>query len=148
MYAKPERLPTRIVSLAGDARDVEIFLGPARTRGAVTETLGERLNSHLQFLPVALGEKVELLQVDHIVEVEVDGSIQDVEQLESFGATRAPVTVHLSNGTSRCGDLVYVAPRETRISDALNSTRDQFLLLVVDGRCHYLNRKAVIRVEA
>src|SRR5579872_346111 len=74
MYARAARVPTRVVSLAGDARDVDVYLGPALHRHHETETLGERLNSEgLQFLPVAAGEKFELLQLDYIADVQLEG---------------------------------------------------------------------------
>ncbi len=93
MYAKPARVTTRVVSLSGSSRDVDVFLGPALHRHHETETLGERLNAQgLQFLPVADGDKFELLQIDYIADVQLDG---------------APA-----------------------------------------GRSHYVNRKAVVRVEA
>ncbi|HLK37515.1 MAG TPA: hypothetical protein VKU41_12235 [Polyangiaceae bacterium] len=142
-------MTTRVLSVSGDARSVDVFLGPAQHRHHETETLGERLNSRLQFLPVATGEKVELLQLDYIADVQMEGEAPDLERLQSVGAAREPVTVHLSTGdTLRC-DLVCVMPRERpRVSDILNDPGQQFLLLVEPGRCHYLNRKAVVRVEA
>ena len=128
---------------------MDVFLGPAQHRHHETETLGERLNSRLQFLPVAMGEKVELLQLDYIADVQMEGEAPDLERLESVGAAREPVTVHLSTGDTLRGDLVCVMPRERpRVSDILNDPGQQFLLLVEPGRCHYLNRKAVVRVEA
>jgi hypothetical protein len=150
MYAKPVRLTTRVLSVSGEARDLDVFLGPALHRHHETETLGERLNSHgLQFLPVAVGDKVELLQVDYIADVQCEGTVPELERLEEIGASRESVTVHLSTGDALQGDLVYVMPRERpRVSDALNSSGQQFLLLVQPGRCHYVNRKAVTRVEA
>jgi hypothetical protein len=150
MYAKPARVSTRVVSISGDSRDVDVFLGPAQHRHHEIETLGERLNSRgLQFLPVALGEKVELLQLDYIADVQLEGSAPDLERLEEIGAAREAVTVHLSTGETLRGELVCAMPRENdRVSDMLNSSGQQFLLLVESGRCHYLNRKAVVRVEA
>lgn len=150
MYAKPSRVATRVISVSGDVRELDVFLGPALHRHYETETLGERLNSQgLQFLPVADGEKVELWQIDHIAEVQLEGSTVDLSRLESIGASRHSVTVHLSTGDTLKGDLVSVMPKERpRVSDVLNSSAQQFLLLVEPGRCHYVNRKAVVRVEA
>jgi hypothetical protein len=150
MYAKAARLATRVVSLSGDARDLDVFLGPAMHRHYETETLGERLNSDgLQFLPVAAGEKVELLQLDYIADVQREGKLPELEQLEDLGAARTTVTVHLTTGESLHGELVYVMPKDRpRVSDVLNRPGQQFLLVVEPGRCHYVNRKAVVRVEA
>jgi hypothetical protein len=151
MYAKPARVSTRLVSLSGATRDVDVFLGPAVHRHHETETLGERLNSRLQFLPVADGDKVELLQLDYIADVQLEGIVPEIERLEGMGASRQSVTVHLATGDSLQGDLIYVMPNERpRVSDVLNSSspEHQFLLLVEPGRCHYVNRKAVVRVEA
>jgi hypothetical protein len=150
MYAKSARVTTRVVSLLGEARDLDVFLGPALHRQFETETLGERLNSEgLRFLPVAAGEKVELLQLDYIAEVQLDGVAPEVERLDDVGALRTAVTVHLSTGDMLKGDLVYIMPKERhRVSDVLNSPDHHFLLLVEPGRCHYVNRKAVVRVEA
>src|SRR5258708_21332043 len=97
MYAKPARVSTRVVSLSGNARDLDVFLGPAVHRQYETETLGERLNSEgLQFLPVAQGEKVELLQLDYIADVQLEGAAPELERLDGIGAARTAVTVHLS----------------------------------------------------
>jgi hypothetical protein len=150
MYAKPVRLPTRVLSVSGQARELDVFLGPALHRHHETETLGERLNAHgLQFLPVAVGDKVELLQVDYIADVQLDGRAPELERLEEIGAARKPVTVHLTTGDALQGDLVYVMPTgRPRVSDVLNAPDQQFLLLVQPDRCHYVNRKAVVRVEA
>jgi hypothetical protein len=150
MYAKSTRLPTRVLSVNGEARDVDVFLGPALHRHHETETLGERLNAQgLQFLPVASGDKVELLQVDYIAEVQFEGTAPEVERLAEVGASRESVTVHLSTGAALRGELVYLMPKERpRVSDALNAPDQQFLLVVEPGRCHYVNRKAVVRVEA
>jgi hypothetical protein len=139
-----------VVSVSGDRRDVDVYLGPALHRHHETETLGERLNSEgLQFLPVAAGEKFELLQLDYIADVQLDGNVPELEQLESIGAARRAVTLHLSTGDELKGDLVCVLPRDKpRVSDVLNSPGNQFFLLVEPGRCHYVNRKAVVRVEA
>jgi hypothetical protein len=150
MYAKPTRVTTRMVSLSGDAREVDVFLGPALHRHHETETLGERLNAvGLQFLPVAAGDKVELLQIDYIADVQLDGTAPELDRLEFVGAVRKLVTVHLSTGNELRGELVYMMPKERpRVSDALNCPGTQFLLLVEPGRFHYVNRKAVVRVEA
>jgi hypothetical protein len=150
MYAKPVRLPARVVTRSGDARDLDVFLGPAHHRHSETETLGERLNADgLEFLPVAAGEKVELLQLDYIAEIQLEGMAPEVERLESAGAVRKPVVVHLANGETLHGDFVCAMPKgRPRVSDLLNSPGQQFLLLVEPGRCHYVNRKAVVRVEA
>ena len=150
MYAKLARLATRVVSLNGDTRDLDVFLGPAVHRHCETETLGERLNAEgLRFLPVASGEKVELLQLDYIADVQLEGIAPEVSRLDDIGASRKAVTVHLSTGDMLRGDLVYVMPKERpRVSDVLNSPGNQFLLLVEADRSHYLNRKAVVRVEA
>jgi hypothetical protein len=115
-----------------------------------TETLGERLNAQgLEFLPVATGEKVELLHRDYIAEVQLDGTVPEVEELESTGAYRKSVTFHLTTGESLRGDLLYSMPQgRPRVSDVLNAPGHQFLLLLEPGRCHYVNRKAVVRVEA
>jgi hypothetical protein len=150
MYAKPARVATRVVSLSGDVRDVDVFLGPAVHRHCETETLGERLNAEgLRFLPVASGEKIELLQLDYIADVQLEGIAPEVERLDDIGASRQSVTVHLSTGDMLKGDLVYIMPKgRPRVSDVLNSPEHQFLLLVEAGRSHYVNRKAVVRVEA
>jgi hypothetical protein len=150
MYAKPTRVTTRMVSLAGDAREVDVFLGPALHRHHESETLGERLNAHgLQFLPVATGDKVELLQLDYIADVQLDGTAPELDRLEYLGAVRKRVTVHFSTGNELHGELVYMMPKESpRVSDALNCPGPQFMLLVEEGRFHYVNRKAVVRVEA
>jgi hypothetical protein len=149
MYAKSARVSTHVVSFAGATRDVDVFLGPALHRHHETETLGERLNAQgLQFLPVAEGDKVELLQIDYIADVQLDGVAPEVERLESIGAARRPVTVHLTTGSSLQGDLVYMMPKERpRVSDLLNDPASQFLLVVEPGLSHYVNRKAVVRVE-
>lgn len=150
MYAKPARVSTRVVSFSGDTREVDVFLGPALRRHYETETLGERLNAQgLQFLPVSAGDKIELLQLDYIADVQIDGEAPELERVEFASATRKPVTVHLSNGSAVRGDFIYMMPRERpRVSDALNDPSHQFLLVVEPGRSHYLNRKAVVRVEA
>ena len=150
MYAKAARVATRVLSLSGDARDLDVFLGPAMHRHHETETLGERLNSEgLQFLPVATGEKVELLHIDHIADVQLDGLAPEVERLDEVGAAHEMVTVHLSTGVTLRGELVFVMPRDRpRVSDVLNKPGNQFFLLVEPGRSHYVNRKAVVRVEA
>src|SRR5579871_6941783 len=99
MYAKPARVTTRVVSVAGDTRDLDVFLGPAQHRQHEAETLGERLNSGgLRFLPVAAGDRVELLQLDYIADVQLDGEAPELARLEELGAARQPVTVHLSTG--------------------------------------------------
>jgi hypothetical protein len=150
MYAKPARVTTRVVSLSGDTRAVDVFLGPAVHRQCETETLGERLNAHgLEFLPVASGEKVEFLRLDFIADVQLAGVAPEVERLEAVGAGRQPVTVHLTTGQAVRGDLVYLWRKEQpRVSDALNSADQHFLLVVEPGCAHYVNRKAVVRVEA
>jgi hypothetical protein len=150
MYAKAARVATRVVDLAGGVRDMEIFLGPALHRHHETETVGERLNAEgLQFLPVEVGGKVELLQLDYIADVQITGDAPEIERLVSVGAARKSVTVHLSSGSALRGDLLYTMPKERpRVSDVLNSPGNQFLLLVQPGCCHYVNRKAVVRVEA
>ena len=149
-YAKPARVTTRVVSFSGDTREVDVFLGPALRRHYETETLSERLNAQgLQFLPVSNGDKVELLQLDYIADVQVDGEAPELERVEFAGATRKLVTVHLSTGKELRGEFVYMMPKERpRVSDALNDPSLQFLLLVEPGRSHYVNRKAVVRVEA
>jgi hypothetical protein len=150
MYAKPARVTTRVVSMLGEARDLDVFLGAAQHRHYDTETLGERLNAEgLQFLPVAAGEKFELLRLDYIADVQLDGTDPGLENLDKIGAARSTVTFHLSTGDKLEGDLVYVMPRDRpRVSDVLNSPALQFFLLVEHGRSHYVNRKAVVRVEA
>jgi hypothetical protein len=78
-----------------------------------TETLGERLNAQgLQFLPVAAGDKVELLQIDYIADVQLDGTAPELDRLEFVGALRKLVTVHLSTGNELRGELVYMMPKE------------------------------------
>jgi hypothetical protein len=150
MYAKSGRQAVSVLSLTGDARDVDVFLGPALHRYHQTETLGERLNTEgLRFLPVALGEKVELLQMDAIADVKVEGASPELEELDSVGAVHQSVVVHLATGDRLAGELVYQMPQGSpRVSDLLNSPKSRFLLLVQPGCCHYVNQKAVVRVEA
>jgi hypothetical protein len=150
MYAKPARVTTRVVSFSGDTREVDVFLGPALRRHYETETLSERLNAQgLQFLPVSAGDKVELLQLDYIADVQIEGEAPELERVEFASATRKQVTVHLSNGSAVRGEFVYMMPRERpRVSDALNDPSHLFLLVIEPGRSHYVNRKAVVRVEA
>jgi hypothetical protein len=150
MYAKPARVTTRVVSLSGDVRALDVFLGPALHRCSETETLGERLNADgLEFIPVAAGERIELLRRDYIADVQLAGIAPEVERLESIGAGRQPVTLHLSTGQSLRGDLVYVWGKDKpRVSDALNGAGNHFLLLLEPDCSHYVNRKAVVRVEA
>lgn len=139
----------RVVAMDGRSSEASIFLHSIGGSGSGPETILSCLNDRqLSFLPVRIGEPVELINLDGVVYLEVEGRPPEVERYEEVSALRAPVALELFGGERLEGDLLYARPpSHSRVSDLLNSRDERFLLLVTPGRTLFVRRAAILRAR-
>jgi len=148
-HFETKQLPARLVPVRGDGLEVVFFLRTVDHQGMRLEHLGERLNrEHLRFIPIGVGDAIELFQLDRIAYIEYEGLLPEIEELRAVGADRERVVFYLINGERLEGDLVFVMPPDChRVSDVMNVSEDKLLLLVAEHHCFYVRRTAVMRVQ-
>lgn len=145
-----EPLPVRVVFTDGRAALASFFLHAASPRHFGRQGVGERLNEpHAHFLPLALGERVELVRVGSLAVVECPPDLPEVAELDELELFRAPAELELASGEVLRGDLRYgLPPGACRVSDLLNAPDARFLLLQTEGAVSFVNRDAVLRVRS
>lgn len=134
----------------GEPLEATFYLRPAETPGdTVWESLGERLNDpQARFLACRIAGHVELLNVDAVAYVEVEGTLPEVAQEDTVGALRLPATVSLRSGESLAGEFLAILPPErSRLSDLLSVPTERFLLFVDPFKARYIHREAIGRVR-
>lgn len=139
----------RVCDLRGERFEADIFLHEDSNRRPGPETLEDRLNDpQTRFMPCQIAEEVHLVHLDRIAWVEEEGTSPRTAELLEMDAARTPVELTLTFGEVVAGDLVYLLPEaRSRPSDALNLSRDPFLLLVTPESTRYVHRAAVLRVR-
>lgn len=145
-----ERTRLQVHPLDGEALQAEVFLRPDATQGTGSGTLGAELNAEgRKFVPLAVEQDVLLYRLSWIAYVHAEEELPELLELQEVGATRESVSLTLCNGDTLEGELVYVMPEQShRVSDVLNSPGNQFLLLVNERGCSYVNREAIVSVKA
>ncbi|RMH20942.1 MAG: hypothetical protein D6696_06940 [Acidobacteria bacterium] len=141
-------LHVRLVQLSGRSVDGTIFLRAVSHRRPGPETLIERLNhEETRFLPLEL-EQIELINLDWISYLEVEGRAPEVEEAEQLGMERSPAEIELISRELFKGELIYLLPEgRNRVSDFLNLSADRFFLFQSEGFTRYVNRHALVRVR-
>jgi hypothetical protein len=132
----------------GEAITTSFYLRLASAQGADRETLGERLNDpETQFLPCKIGERVELLNLDWLSFLRVEGVLPEVGRREELGAVRQPARVTVQSGYVLDGEFLYCLPAaRSRLSDFLNLAGERFVLFLAPAAVFYINRKAIVRI--
>jgi hypothetical protein len=134
----------------GEPLEATFYLRPGDGSGdKVWESLRERLNDlQARFLACRIGGHLELLNVDAVACVEVEGTLPEVDQEVTVGALRLPAMVSLRSGQSFAGEFLAILPPErSRLSDLLSSPRERFLLFVDPFKARYIQREAIDRVR-
>ena len=139
----------RVVPLEGDALDAKVFLRPDAIHGAGPGTLGSELNAEgRKFMPMSVGGEILLYRLSWIAYAAAEHALPELAELEEVGAIKQGVELTLTTGDVLSGKLVFLMPEQSsRVSDVLNSPGHQFLLLVSDGACTYVNREAIVCVR-
>lgn len=134
----------------GEPLEAMFYLRPGDTAAdRVWESLGERLNDpQTRFLACRIAGHVELLNVDAVAYVEVEGILPEVSQEDTVGALRLAATVSLRCGHSLAGEfLAILPPGRSRLSDLLSAPVERFLLFVDPFKTRYIRREAIDRVR-
>jgi hypothetical protein len=141
-------VPVRVVGFDGLSRAGTVFLHLASERANGPETLGDRLNDpEVCFLPLRVGERVELVHLEWVAQVEAAADLSELDQWLQVGARCAPVEIELVTGERLSGEFVYALPAGgQRVSDLLNRTTLRFFLLLNGATARYLQRRALLRV--
>lgn len=144
-----DRLPVRLVTFSGESLEGEVFLHSGSDLHPGPESLRERLNdTHYQFLPCKIGERVELVHLRWIAYVETPGSLPELVADEEAGAGHRAATVRLTSGEVLEGDVVYLRPDGSRrLSDLLNAGEERFFIMTAPGATRCVNREAVLRAH-
>ncbi|HLF57157.1 MAG TPA: hypothetical protein VI942_09960 [Thermoanaerobaculia bacterium] len=141
-------VPLRIVGLDGRATEGELFLHTVAERTARPESVDDRLNGGIAFVPVRIGGRVELLNLDHVAYLAGAGELPEVGARLEVGARRERVEFDLAHGETLVGELVYtLPPGHARVSDLLNQPGERFLLLVAEAETLFVRRGSVVRAR-
>jgi hypothetical protein len=137
-----------VILWSAEALSASFYLRLASASGVGRETLGERLNDPgTRFIPCRVGDRIELLNLDWISFIRVEGPGPEVARREEMGAVRKPARITLQSGYRLEGDLLSMLPHaRARLSDLLNLSTDRFLLFLAPAAVLYVNRKAIVRV--
>ena len=148
MTADPRQVPTlpvlvEIELATGRTARVTLFLSITSQQREGPETLDEFFNTPRRLLPVAEGEKRELLSRDAIVSARVMSEIAP-----SSEAAVAPdvdmIRAQLSNGKVVDGAVKH--GQETRVSDFFNAAPD-FFAVEDAGGIVYVNKRHVVSIS-
>jgi hypothetical protein len=149
IYRVPRReVPVRI--LLDDGRTLEGALFTSATgRGGVPEDVLCHLNeSAEEFLPLACGADVFLLNKAGVIWVQLTGDGAEEIADKATAARRAPARISLSGGVNLVGTLPIVMPRErSRVLDYLNAA-DRFFPLMGGGSVTLVQRRFVVTVRS
>lgn len=143
-------LPVRVMLADGETLHVLVFLHTSSDRRLGPQSLGERLrDANTFFLPCVVGRGVELVNLEHVVWVQVPRDLPGVaDELAELPSLDAKVDLDLLHGERLSGELRYsLPPGHCRISDLFNSETERFVLLTTDRHAIYVNRRAVVRVK-
>ena len=150
-YIPKRRIPVTLWSdhLQGVSGLVFLDLDPS---GSQHQTILERLNESLPFLPVGIGEegRIHLVQRHRLTRVtparQVLHSDVFARGFSPWREERAEVT--LCDGTHLSGRVWMPLERETqRLSDFLNRLGASFFVLITPSGLHLVNASAVVDVE-
>ncbi len=144
-----DKLTAHLVELDGASSEVAFFLHQVGPHAPRHESVGDRLNDpQSRFLPCETEGFTWLLRVGSIAYVRFSQPPPELALLEEVGASRARVDVVLRSGEHLRGELVYEARSATgRVSDYLNSSPPQFLLVQAREGTYYVNRDAISRIR-
>jgi len=147
MAADPRQVPTLPVSVevelvTGRTMRATLFLSITSARREGPETLDEFLNTQRRLLPVADGERRELLTREAIVTVRVTSDIAPRTMIEVAPAVDL-VKVELANGKSLDGAVQHDAG--TRLSDFFNAAPDFFAMEDSAGVV-WVNKRHVVSI--
>lgn len=139
----------RVSDGQGRCFDAEIFLHEEGERRAGRETLEDRLNDpDGRFLPCRIDGEMQILHLDRLAWMELDGVAPEVARRQEMEARRTAVELVLTTGEHLEGDLVYLLPEaRSRPSDVLNRSDAPFLVLLASDATRYVHRSAVLRVR-
>ena len=137
-----------IVLWSAEALTASFYLRLASASGAGRETLGERLNDPgTRLIPCKVGDRIELLNLDWISFIRVEGDVPEIARREALGAIRQPAKISMQSGYLLEGQFLYVLPHaRARLSDLLNFSTDRFMLFLAPAAALYVNRKSIVRV--
>lgn len=148
MSADPRQVPTLPVTVEADlvggrTMRVTLFLSITSARREGPETLDEFLNTQRRLLPVADGERRELLAREAIVTVRVTSDIAPRTVIEVAPAVDL-VKAELVNGKTLDGAVQHDAG--TRLSDFFNAAPDFFALEDSAGIV-WVNKRHVVSIS-
>jgi hypothetical protein len=139
-------VPLRLVRLDGRARKGELVLHGGLESGARSESIAGRLNDPgSSFVPLRFGDRVELVNLDHVAFLAYDGEAPEVAERLEVGARRERAELELAVGETLVGELIYtLPPGHARVSDLLNSPGERFVLLVRPSETLFVHRAAIL----
>jgi hypothetical protein len=137
-----------IILWSGEALTASFYLRLSSASGVGREKLGERLNDPgTRFIPCKIGDRIELLNLDWISFIRLEGQVPEIAQREELGAIRQPAKISMQSGYLLEGQFLYVLPHaRARLSDLLNFSTDRFLLFLAPAAVLYVNRKSIVRI--
>ena len=139
----------RLRTQAGEEIEAMVFVHPVGHADYRPETVGDRLNDpDTRFLPCEIDGENHLVRLTSLAYAAVSVPVPEVESMETVGATRSSVELHLKSNDRLRGDLLYEAERgEERVSDMLNRSDNRFLVLIDGKTTYFVLRDAVDRVK-
>ncbi|HEY1960334.1 MAG TPA: hypothetical protein VGH28_32210 [Polyangiaceae bacterium] len=148
MSADPRQVPTLPVTVevdlaSGRTLRATLFLSITSSRREGPETLDEFFNTARRLLPVAVGDKRELVTREAIVTVRVTSDIAPRDAEEVAPAIDL-VKVELASGKSLDGAVRHDAG--TRLSDFFNDAPD-FFAVEDTGGVVWVNKRHVVSIS-
>lgn len=152
MYYVPKRRVPVVVWM--DSRRMwrgHLFLDQ-RGGGQHCQTLVEKLNENLPFIPLAVGEgdTIELIHKPFVFRVTPGAGAERTEMFprDARLSRQEGVEVVFRDGSTLMGTLWMALTHESqRVSDFLNDQVDRFFPLIAGAAVHLINASSVMRVR-
>lgn len=132
-----------VVAVAGlDAEEHFLYLAPYSDRREGAETLEDYVNGRRRFFPMVAGGVPRMINRDQVLWLRYEKLPALIEQ-EATLVERLTI-VELTDGTRIEGTVPIDRPREqSRISDVLNDTREEFLRIDDEAETYFVNKKFI-----
>ena len=139
------RRSVKLILSNGTQLNGETFLQLHSEHLTGLQRVEEILNGEDIFLPVRLGESVELVNLEQIVSVEVDAE-EEFDPLLALGEEHQIKVEPIAGEVLNARIFVNLPGGQNRVKDFLNQQK-RFLLLLQDDRILYVARNKILRIQ-
>jgi hypothetical protein len=135
-----------ILAMTGlDPEEHFLYLAPFSDKRDGPETVADYVNGRRRFFPMVAGGVPKMLNRDQVLWMRYE-KLPDIVDVEATIVEKLTI-LELSDGARIEGVVPIDRPREqSRLSDVLNDTREEFLRIDDDEDTYYVNKAFIRRV--